>query len=453
MDKLIDNPWLLRITALALAVLMFFSVRPESGTTNNVDSTTSGMKELVLDDVPVELRYDDSNFVVTGVPQTVDVKIEGPVGIVITTQTGRNFKVVLNVKDQPTGEHKIKFEPEGFSDKLKVQVDPKNVKVKVEERITKDVRVEPEINENQIADGKFVKSMTTEPQTVTVSGAKSAIESINYVKATVSAENGVDKTFEKSAGVKIFDRDLNILNVDVEPKTVKVKVELGEYNREVPVVVHQKGKVSKGYTVESLVPKTKTVFIYGSKSNIDQIRQVTVDADVEDLKKSATIEGEIQLPKGVTSMSVNSINVKVNIKKEAEESPEDDEPSKNDESSKEDEPEPKEVEVTTDTVANADADAVKQKSIKNINIQLNGLDNNQFEQEFLNPTTGQLDVEAEGKDDKITSLTKVDLNVFVDAANVEEGTQELTVQVEGPDGLTFKPSLATVKVKFTKQES
>lgn len=441
MDKLIDNPWLLRITALALAVLMFFSVRPDSGTTNNIDSTTSGMKELVLDDVPVELRYDDSNFVVTGVPQTVDVKIEGPVGIVITTQTGRNFKVVLNVKDQPTGEHKIKFEPEGFSDKLKVQVDPKNVKVKVEERITKDVRVEPEINESQIADGKFVKSMTTEPQTVTVSGAKSAIESINYVKATVSAENGVDKTFEKSAGVKIFDRDLNILNVDVEPKTVKVKVEIGEYNREVPIVVNQKGKVSKGYTVESLVPQTKSVFIYGSKSNIDQIQQVTVDADVKDLKKSTTVEGKIQLPKGVTSMSVNSINVKVNVKKEAEESTEDDVPSTEDEAESED------AEVTVDS------DAVKQKSIKNINIQLNGLDNTQFEQEFLDPTTGQLDVEVEGKEDIITPLTGADLNVFVDAANVVEGTQELNVQIEGPDGIAFKPSLATVKVKFTKQES
>lgn len=443
MDKFIDNPWLLRITALVLAVLMFFSVRPDSGTTNNIDSTTSGMKELVLDDVPVELRYDDSNFVVTGVPQTVDVKIEGPVGIVITTQTGRNFKVVLNVKDQPTGEHKIRFEPEGFSDKLKVEVDPKNVKVKVEERITKDVRVEPEINESQIADGKFVKSMMTEPQTVTVSGAKSAIESINYVKATVSAENGVAKTFEKSAGVKIFDRDLNILNVDVEPKTVKVKVDIGEYNREVPIVVNQKGKVSKGYTVQSLVPKMKTIFIYGSKSNIDQIKQVTVDADVKDMKKSATIEGEIQLPKGVTSMSVNSINVKVNIKKEAEKAKEDDVPSTEDESESED------AEVAVD----ADADTLKQKSIKNINILLNGLDNAQFEQEFLDPTTGQLDVEVEGKDDEITPLTKADLSVFVDATNVEEGTQELTVQVEGPDGLLFKPSLATVKVKFTKQES
>lgn len=432
MDRMMDNPWLLRITALVLAVMLFFVVRPDGSSTNDVDSTASGMKEQILEDVPVELRYDDSNFVVSGVPQTVDVKIEGPIGIVITTQTGRNFKVVLNVKDKPTGEHTIAFEPEGFSDKLAVEVEPKNVKVKVEERITKDVRVEPEINESQIAEGNFVKAMTTEPQTVTVSGAKSAIESINYVKATVSADKGVSKTFEKSAGVKIFDRDLNILNVDVEPKTVKVKVEIGEYNREVPVVVNQKGKVAKGYLVSSLVPKTKKVLIYGSKTDIDQIQAVTVDADISDLKKSATLEGKLQLPKGVTSMSVSSIDVKATIKKDTDEDSDEEE---------------EEVAIA------ADEDSVGTKTFKNINIQLSGMDTEQFEQEFLEPETGQVNIDAEGEEAEIANLNEADINVFVDASEVKEGTQELPVQVEGPDGVTYNPSFANVKIKFTKQAS
>lgn len=426
-----DNPWLLRITALALAVLLFFVVKPD-GTANDVDSTTSGMKEAVLEDVPVELRYDDSVFVVTGVPQTVDVKIEGPIGIVITTQTGRNFKVVLNVKDKPTGEHTIAFQPEGFSDKLAVTINPKNVKVKVEERITKDVRVEPEINESQIAAGSFVKSMMTEPQTVTVSGAKSAIESINYVKATVSADKGVSKTFEKSAGVKIFDRDLNILNVDVEPKTVKVKVEIGEYNREVPVVVNQKGKAAKGYKVSSLVPKMKKVLIYGSKTDIDQIQAITVDADVSGLKKSSTLEGKLQLPKGVTSTSVSSIDVKATIKKDEDKDQADDEEK-------------------DDVASSSEADSVGTKTFKNINIQLSGMDTDEFEQEFLEPQTGQVNIDAEGKEAEIANLNKADINVFVDASNVKEGTQELPVQVEGPDGVSYSPSFANVKIKFTKQ--
>lgn len=431
MDKYMDNPWFLRSLALVLAILIFFTVRPD-GTGNEIDSTTSSVRETVLEDVPVELRYDDTNFVVSGVPQTVDVKIEGPIGIVITTQTGRNFKVVVNVKDKPSGEYTMEFEPEGFSDKLNVVVDPKTVKLKVEERITKDVQVEPEINENQIADQMYVKSMTTEPQTVTVSGAKSAIESISYVKATVSAENGVEKTFEKTAGVKIFDRELNILNVDVEPKTVKVKVDLGEYNREVPVVVNQKGKPAKGYIVNSLEPKTPKIVIYGSRSDIDTIQQVTVDADVSGLKKSATLEGKIQKPKGVTSMSMQSLDVKMKISKESASDVEDANEEKD---------------TTKET-----ADERQEKTFNNINVNLSGLNISDFEQEFVSPKTGQIDVEAEGSAKELETLTEADINVSVDASQIAEGTSELPIRVDGPEGITFNPSMETVKIKFTKQE-
>lgn len=435
MDKFMDNPWLLRILALVLAILIFFSVRPD-GTGNEIDSTSSGVRETVLEDVPVELRYDDTNFVVSGVPQTVDVKIEGPIGIVITTQTGRNFKVVVNVKDKASGEYTMKFEPEGFSDKLNVVVDPKTVKLKVEERITKDVRVEPEINENQLADGMYVKTMTTEPQTVTVSGAKSAIDSISYVKATVSAEKGAQKTFEKTAGVKIFDRELNILNVDVEPKTVKVKVDIGEYNREVPVVVNQKGKPAKGYVVNSLEPKTAKIIIYGSKSDIDNIQQVTVDADVSRLKKSTTLEGKLQQPKGVTSMSMQSVDIKAKLSKESANA--DEEATTTDE---------KDV-TTTDEAT----DERQQKTFKNINVNLSGLNLDDFNQEFITPKTGQIDVEAEGAAKKLATLEATDINVSIDASQVEEGTNEFPVRVDGPAGITFNPSMANVKINFTKQK-
>lgn len=435
MDRFIENPWLLRITALVLAILMFFSVKPDG---NEVDSTSSGMKETVLEDVPVELRYDDTNFVVTGVPQTVDVKIEGPIGIVITTQTGKNYKVVVNIKDKPTGEYLMKFTPEGFSDKLDVQVSPKTVKVKVEERITKEVRVEPEINENQLAGGKYVKAMTTEPEVVTVSGAKSAIDSISYVKATVSAENGVSESFEKSAGVKIFDRDLNILNVDVEPKTVKVKVDIAEYNREVPVVVKQKGNPANGYEVESLTAKVGKVIIFGPSSAIDQIKEVELTTDVTGLKKTSTIEGKLQIPQGVTNVSVQTIDVRAIIKKEKATEKDDEEA----ETAAEDQQAEEE-----NTTANV------QQTVEGVTVRLSGLNIDELNSNFLTPETGQIAIDIEGNESEISNLSAADFTASVDASNVQEGTVDLPIQVNGPEGLTIKPSTESAKVEFSKKDS
>lgn len=431
-NKFIDNPWMLRITALALAILMFFSVRPSG---NTIDSTNSDIKEEVLRDVPVELRYDDNNFVVTGVPQTVDVKISGPVGIVITTKTGRNIKVVANIKDQPSGTHVVKFEPEGFSDKLAVEVEPKTAKVNVEERITKDVKVEPEINEGQLADTKYVKNMTTEPETVTVSGAKSAIDRITYVKATVSASKDADKTFEKVAGIKIFDRNMNILNVDVEPKTVKVKVELSEYNKEVPLVVNQKGKPAKGYTVDGVTPKSDKVLVYGSRGNLEKIQQVVVNADVEGLKKTTTVKGTLEKPTGVADLSFAAVDVRVKVSKENETSAK----NKNE----------------TDTAKKDEEDTATEdveKTFKNINVKLQGMNITDYSAEFITPSSGQINVIAKGASKLISALTTADIQAFADASKIDDGIQELPIQVKSSEGIELTPSLDQIKVRFTKQD-
>lgn len=430
MNKFIDNPWLLRITALALAILMFFSVRPSES--NTIDSTNSGVKEEILRDVPVELRYDDSNFVVTGVPQTVDVKISGPVGIVLTTKTGRNIKVVANIKDKPSGTHVIKYEAEGFSDKLAVEVEPKTVKVNVEERITKDVKVEPEINEGQLADTKYVKNMTTEPETVTVSGAKSAIDLITYVKATVSASKDADKTFEKVAGIKIFDRNMNILNVDVEPKTVKVKVELSEYNKEVPLVVNQKGKPANGYIVDTVTPKTNKVLIYGSRSSLEKVQQIIVNADVAGLKKTTTVKGILEKPENVADLSFEAVDVRVKISKENE--------TNNEAATSEKDVE--EDEQTGDV----------EKTFKNVNVTLQGMNITDYNAEFITPASGQIDVTAKGANDLVSKLTLADIQAFADASKIDDGIQELPVQIKGANNVELTPSLNQIKVRFTKED-
>ena len=81
----------------------------------------------------------------------------------------------------------------------------------VEEKITETFKVEPEFNKRLLADDFHVASMDVDPSTIEVTGAKSVIESISFVKATVSGENGVKKSFEQQAKVRVLDRDLNKL--------------------------------------------------------------------------------------------------------------------------------------------------------------------------------------------------------------------------------------------------
>ncbi len=68
MDKMMDNPWFLRIISLLFAVLLFISVQNElEGNQINAVGTSSES----IQDVPVEVYYDDDNLVVTGAPETL----------------------------------------------------------------------------------------------------------------------------------------------------------------------------------------------------------------------------------------------------------------------------------------------------------------------------------------------------------------------------------------------
>ena len=81
MDKFIDSPWFLRLTALFLAIMLFLTVKSEDQSNRN----TVGDVFDLIQDVPVEVYYDTENLVVTGVPDMVNMTIEGPANIVCTT--------------------------------------------------------------------------------------------------------------------------------------------------------------------------------------------------------------------------------------------------------------------------------------------------------------------------------------------------------------------------------
>ena len=95
--------------------------KKEAGTTPN------GMEDNdaeTIANVPVELIYDSENLVVSGAPQTVEVKIEGQRRFVEATKRQRDFTVYIDLSDVEIGKHRVPISYKDFSDKLKVTIEP-----------------------------------------------------------------------------------------------------------------------------------------------------------------------------------------------------------------------------------------------------------------------------------------------------------------------------------------
>ena len=313
MDKIFESYWALRITALVLAFALFFYAKADMDTKSSVPVSA---ETDILYNVPLEVYYDDTNLIVTGLPDTVNVKISGPKQIVLQTKNLRDYKVFVNLNSLMIGEHHVTIQHEGFSDKLEVSVEPKSVNVVIEERVTKEFRVDPEMNKRLIAEEYIIDKMTADPATVMVTGAKSVIENISYVKATVTGESGIKSSFEQEANVKVLNADLNRLDVVIEPEKVNVKVEIKEYSRDIPIKIKQIGEFQDGISVEDISVEPSRLTVYGKKAVIDELPELVVEFDVSGLQESGDYEAKVIVPDGIT-VKANTITIHANVRKES----------------------------------------------------------------------------------------------------------------------------------------
>lgn len=308
-----DNPWFLRLIALFLAVTLFFSVKSEEQSNRN---TANDVFELIQD-VPVEVYYDTENLVVTGAPEMVNMTIEGPPNIVQTTKLLKDFTLKLDLQNLTLGEHTVRIQVENVSDKLDVRLDPATVHITIEEKVTQTFRVDPEMNTRLLAEGFEVRNMDVQPSTIEVTGAKSVINAISFVKVSATGDNNLNKSFEQKARVRVLDRDLNKLSVLMEPEEVTVKVEIKEYSRDIPVKLSRKGKPADGVTIESITAEDKFIRVFGTKNVIDGLKEIPVEVDLSKVSTSGIVEVDVQNPEGASKTTPSKVKVKVKTSSES----------------------------------------------------------------------------------------------------------------------------------------
>lgn len=415
MDKMMSNPWFLRIIALVLAISLFISVKNEMENTNGNKSST---QIDTLREVPVEVYYDDDNLIVTGAPETVTVNIEGPSTLVFSARAMKDYKVFIDLRKLTIGTHRVEISHENFSEKLNVRIDPRYATIVIEERITVEKEIDPDMNEGLLAENYVVKSYELEPRTVTITGAKSVVDSISYVKATINGEKGISKSFEQEASIRVLDRDLNKLNVTIEPKTVQVKVNIEEYSKEVPVVLSAKGIPKEGVVINKLSTTVEKIRLFGPRIILDKMEQLNVEVDVSKLEQSGEFETKLVIPEGVTKMSLDKIKVVGDVTSAPIEEPEIDEES---------------------------VSGLSTKTFDQISVEVRNLPE-QLVSEFETSTDGIVTVIAKGTPEALDKIKTSDIALYVDANDATIGEKTFPIKMNVITDVEWEMSKSEVKL-------
>ena len=418
MDKLFDNPWFIKILALLLAVLLYSSV-PHTGqklTDVNVpgEQTTETIK-----DIPVKVYYDTENLVVTGIPNTVDVTIKGPITHVQSAKALKNFEVYVDLTNAKIGNQNVKLKIRNLSDKLKATMKPASVKVSVQEKITKEFRVEAEFDGGQIEDGYSAGLPEVEPNKVKITGAKSDIDRITYVKATLDGTGKLKATISKQAQIQVLDKKLNKLDVTVDPETVRVTIPIKSNSKTVPINIVKKGTSPEGITIESIELDETEAKITGIEEVLKGTDSVRVEVDLSKITENTTLTLPVIISNGVTKVTPQLVKATVVVKK-VEQKPA--------------------VEQTTATD--------QEKTVLDIPLKIQGLADN-FKAEVNDPTSQTVNLQVNGTAESVTGLGPNDFTAFIDLTGLAEGTHDVEIQVKGPTDVQWTPDKSTAKITIT----
>ena len=418
-DQWLQHKWFLRFIALALAVLLYLMVA-ETSSSNNASSALPivGQSSMTLD-VPVEVFFDEVQYVAYNVPEEMGVELQGPSSSLTMTKLVKDYQVFVDLTNLGTGFHRVPVEARGFGGDVNVKLDRETVEIYIDRKQTIEVPVSVNLlNKDQLPDGKVAGDVEIEPSTVKVTGGASRIQNVKEITLNVDVANE-SQTFTREIPPTILDANGNPLNVSVDPNIINVTVPIYDESAMIPIEVVTSGDVADDFRlVDTLLAETE-VRVFAPKEVLDALETIeTEPIELDDLTKSEKLNATLRLPEGATSLG----------KKEVE----------------------GQVLVRLNDETNDDTGELTERIRLTVPVNVRGYDRTNYTVQ----TQEVVSVTLSGKRSLLENISSNSVNVTLDLTGLPSGTHAVDVDYEVPKGVTvISPKTIDVQLTSVDEET
>ena len=420
------------IISLLIAVAICYYIQ---GRSNSLLETNA----KVLYDQPVVASYNEEEYVVEGIPETVDITMIGNKANLYLANQLPKQTVVVDLSDLGVGSYDVNLKYKQAITSVQYKLDPSTVRVTISPKKSRTMTVSEEVmnltdldSELSIRSVQLYKLKTTEEETGTKENADDRItinevivkgkeETINQV-ASVKALVDVNKLTDPQVGENLlrganevpivaFDSNGKRLDVELVPSTVRAVVNIESPSKEVPIVIVPKGieNIVFGKSIEKINQSADTVTLYGKQEALDKINNIEVEINVANLNGNKKFTETLKKPKNIRKLSVSTVNVDVTLGDESQ----------------------GKISGVRLSAKNLGSDYVVQAS---------------------NDSVTEIPVTIKGVESVIKDIKSSDVEAYVDLRGYEEGTHEVKVKVTGNDNrVIYEPDISTVKVVIIKK--
>jgi YbbR domain-containing protein len=219
--------------------------------------------------------YDQEQYILTGLPDSVSVSLTGPENLITKTTLANDYELFVDLEGKEPGTYTLPVQTRGFPEELQVNTDPAQVRVTLHEKVTKTFSVDIDVeNEDEMKEGYEPGDPIANPNQVRVTAAKETIEQIAAVKGAVDMK-GADDTVEDTVPLKIYGEDSGKeLNLEMSPSVVDVKVPVAGPSKTVPINISNKTSIPDDLSIASIEKDPNEVTLFGPNDVLEDIEFV-----------------------------------------------------------------------------------------------------------------------------------------------------------------------------------
>lgn len=260
------------------------------------------VKSETIKDIPIQLLNEDSltarGLALSGeVNYTVDVVVEGR-RAELTKISEKDFVADADLLGFNIGKNYIPVMVTGPDSVTIMEKKPNKIAVIIEELVTatKPVRVN---FTGQIAENREAGNVSTVPEAIEVTGARSEVDAVSFIQAEVNVSRlTAEETTIQTKAIAVNNSGDIVNNVRLGNAYIDVTARLFNV-KEVPLQVEIVGEVDKIYEITNLkVPSS--IKIKGTANALLGVSQITAKpVDISQVSSTSKLPVALQLPTGI----------------------------------------------------------------------------------------------------------------------------------------------------------
>lgn len=303
------------IISLVLAFIIFFIVDTKSTTLLETNAE-------VIYSRPVKATYNDEEYVIEGLPETVDITLIGTKANLYLAKQLPTQDVIVDLSDLKPGVHKVNLKYKQSITSVEYKLDPSVATVVISSKKSETRNIEYDVvNLNKLDSKLAINSVKLDVDEIIIKGTEEKLSKVSKIKALVNVSDMIDPKAGtnalKDVPLVAYDEDGKVMEVEMVPSTVNATVEIESPSKEVPVKVVTKGNVVFGKAIKSIATSIDKVTIYGDSTTLDKTDSIEVNVDVSDLKSNKQYTKTIKKPSGVRDISSKTVTINIDLDDEA----------------------------------------------------------------------------------------------------------------------------------------